>query len=184
MSPVQLTLADIPSLTGSRPPGAQPVRRRPLGSLPPTTRRTFVKGAVTVGTGFGLAALGVLPPARTARAADGYSIYNACPSYAAGHNCSPGCGPSLVASDVCTPKCTTPCTCAAWFKVGGIYRLRPNQCVSGRGYDGWNWAYGAGCGCCRNNIKFRCHDGWKKLGGSWVKRICKSVIGCGVCNCN
>jgi hypothetical protein len=182
MNHVQLTLADIPSLTGRRPPGAEPVRRRPLGSLPPASRRAFVKGAVTVGTGVGLAALGVLPPARTAWA-DGKDIYNACPSYAASHNCSPGCGPSLIASDVCTPNCTTPCTCPAWFKNGGNYKYRPNQCYAGK-YDGWNWAYGAGCGCCKNNIKFRCHDGWKLLGGSWVKRICKSVIGCGVCNCN
>lgn len=180
---MQLTLEDIPSVTGSQPHGAEPVKRREPRQ-PRWNRRGFLKVAVASGTGLGLAALGVLPPARRAEAHFKY-IYNACPGYAAGHDCYPGCGPSPLCSDCCTPSCSSqPCTCSAWFKTSGSYRSRQHACVTGQHYDGWNWRYNAGCGCCRNNITFRCHDGSKYISGTWYPRICKSIIGCGICNCN
>lgn len=180
-----LELADIPSFSGPRPAGAQPARRPLPKHAPRWPRRRFIQVTAATGTGLGLAALGLLPPARSAQAGN-LDIYTGpCPSYAAGHNCSPGCGPSTVCTDCCTPSCGTPCTCSAWFRNGGNYRYRPGQCIPGSNvWDGWVWKYNAPCGCCNNNITYRCHDGSKLINGSWSPRICRSVIGCGICNCN
>jgi hypothetical protein len=179
---MKLSLADIPALDGPRPANAERARRHRFGIKVSMNRRGLLKTAVASGIGLGVAAVGLFPPARSARA-EGRDIYDACPDYAAGHNCAPGCGPSLPCNDCCAWPSSCGCVCAAWFKNDGTtYKNRPNQCVSGTGWDGWNWYYGATCGCCRT-IKYRCHDGYKKISGSWSNRICRSTIVCGGCAC-
>ncbi|MEU5882351.1 hypothetical protein [Spirillospora sp. NPDC047279] len=181
-----LRLEDIPPLRGPRPAGAERVRRRPA---PPDTgvsgvgRRNVLRGIATAGASVGLGALGVFPQARQALAAGyaqrpGYQILGRCPSYAANHNCSPGCGPSVV----CPTCCRTSGSLKGYHKSGkshpGYYMLRPNQCYSG-GWDGWLWAYSKSCGSCRKGVTWRCHDGWKKSAkGSWYKTICRKATSC------
>lgn len=168
-------LEDIPSLHGPEPHGPPRRRYEPLHSRR-QERRSFLKAATAAGAGIGLAALGVFPPVRQARA-DGYSILGTCPSYAASHNCTPGCGPSAICGswNCCNPS-THP-TYPGYHKNDGVtYRLRPNQCAGGI-WDGWSWYYDGLCGACRA-VKFRCHDGYKKINGSWVKTICKWTLYC------
>ncbi|RAY11612.1 hypothetical protein DPM19_28685 [Actinomadura craniellae] len=191
MSESGLRLDDIPPLTGPRPEGADRVRRRgpaERGTLRPG-RRAVLGGLVAAGGSLGLAVLGVLPPARQALAAgyslwdgpDGltgfYDIYWRCPSYAAGHDCSPGCGPSLVCADCCRQDGPR-----RGFhhssKSGDRYRLRPGTC-HGRGWDGWRWAYGRRCGRCSRSITWRCHDGWKRgRSGAYYRTICRWPVAC------
>ncbi|MFI0448760.1 hypothetical protein [Actinomadura sp. 6N118] len=180
-----LRLEDIPPLSGPRPEGAERVRRRAPGGTGTAgpARRNVLRGLAAAGTSLGLTALGVFPQARQAIAAGyslggGYHIYGRCPSYGANHNCSPGCGPSVV----CSTCCRTSGRYKGYHKSGkshpGRYRLRPNQCYSGR-WDGWLWGYSRRCGNCRRGVTWRCHDGWKKSGrGAWYKTICRKATSC------
>jgi hypothetical protein len=195
-----LRLDDIAPLTGPKPAGAMRVRRTDRADLR-VLRRQFLKGAMAVGTGAGLAVLGVLPPARRAHAlpAEGWQIIghivnSPCgtrhpagwSNYAQPHNCLPGCGPSTIYPRACN---TNP---AGWHRAGGCqtvcsggvcwrecYRLRPNGCwpaVSGKpAADGWMWQV-PGCAQCNGsgNRRWRCHDGWtNRNGGAYFRTICR-----------
>jgi|tagenome__1003787_1003787.scaffolds.fasta_scaffold20891610_3 hypothetical protein len=187
----------IPPLRGPRPQGAERVRRHaPAATAEGVGRRSMLGGALAAGTTAGLVAVGVFAPARKAMASGYtlkgwtpgsytkgltpgyYDIYNACPSYASSHNCSPGCGPSTVVSTACR----TSGTYKGYHKSGvsdpGKYKLRPNQCYAGK-YDGWIWHYANPCGNCKTSVTWRCHDGWKKSAtGSWYKSICRWAHAC------
>ena len=143
-------------------------------------RRSFLSGALAVATGSGMAALGVFRTARPALAAGplgqfGYRYHRGdCPSYAAPANCEPGCGPSPVYLDSCEPTGYY----RGWFKnrPNEGFRLRPGQCLSG--FDAWQWRYSGRCGTCARVISFRCHDGYKRIGGGWFNAICRHVDEC------
>ncbi|MCF6525794.1 peptidoglycan-binding protein [Streptomyces sp. JJ36] len=141
-----------------------------FGGFAPSRRRVL-----QAATAAGFAALGVFPAAREAYA-DGYDIWTgSCPSYAAGHNCSPGCGPSTVYADACA----TTGTYAGFHRNDGVtWTLRPNQCYSGS-YDGWLWRYDDDCGTCGCGIERRCHDGYRNTGSGWVRSICRHTTECG-----
>ncbi|MBW8482180.1 hypothetical protein [Actinomadura parmotrematis] len=176
---------DVPPLRGPRPHTAERVRRRGPAreARVRPVRRSVLTGLVGAGTAVGLNALGVFPPARKAvqsgfELVGYYDIYPRCPSYAANHNCSPGCGPSLV----CSVCCRTSGKYKGFHKSGvsdpGRYKLRPNQCYGGS-YDGWIWAYTKPCGSCAKGVTWRCHDGWKKSKkGNWYKTICRKSMAC------
>ncbi|WP_103500163.1 peptidoglycan-binding protein, partial [Streptomyces sp. SM14] len=117
----------------------------------------------------------VFTPARQAYA-DGYDIWEGdCPSYASGHDCSPGCGPSTVFADACV----TAGAYAGFHKNDGVtWTLRPNQCYSGT-YDGWLWRFSEPCGTCGCGIERRCHDGYRSTGSGWVRSICRWTTECG-----
>ncbi|GAA2639058.1 hypothetical protein SMC26_40775 [Actinomadura fulvescens] len=178
---MKLALSNIPTLD-SAPQDAVPAGRRFAHDPQAWGRRGVLRSAVAIGTGLGISTLGLFPFAREASAArDGYQILNRCPSYAGKHNCSPGCGPSPSCYDCCRFTGRTTCTRPGWFKVQrNKYKLRKNDCVRGKGWDGWNWRYDKRCGCCRSNVTYRCHDGYKRIRGSWKPRICRTVI---ACNC-
>lgn len=137
-------------------------------------RRTFVRGVVTVGAGLGLGVIGQLPVAREAKAACVEAlrkdIRSGCPSgYDEGCD---ACGPSRVYSDVCRSD--------GYHKYSGDYRNRPNDCAADF-YDGWTWNQG-GCGCGTGCVRtYRCHDGCKRVNGSFVNSICSEPIG--LCAC-
>jgi hypothetical protein len=174
----------IPPLRGPRPEGTERVRRH----VPPATaagvvRRSMLGGAVAAGTTLGLTALGVFSPARKAMNGGfrlvGYAdIYNACPSYAASHNCSPGCGPSTVVAGACRSSGTYRGYHRSSVTDPGVFKLRPNECYAGK-YDGWMWHYAAACGKCARSVTWRCTDGWKKSAtGTWYKSICRWTHAC------
>jgi hypothetical protein len=176
-------LDDIPPLTGPRPTGAGRVRRRLPRETTPFGRRTALATLAAAGGSVGLAALGgAFRPARQAiaegyRVASYYDIYQGCPGYAAGHNCSPGCGPSVVCADCCRPSGTREGFHKSSVSHDG-YKLRPSECAAG-GWDGWRWVYSGACGSCARSIAWRCHDGWKRASnGSWFKTICRRRVEC------
>lgn len=174
-------LADIPSLE-VRPKKDGIETNRPLYVRPHPRRRSFLKGVAALSVGASLSVIGSLPPAR---AADPKDIRSTCPSAISG-DCSPGCGPSAVCSDCCSSCTSNPnaCICPRWHKQGDatVYKWRVNQCPSGSIYDGWNWQVSVSyCAGCQVSITYRCHDGYKKISGSWVPKICRSVVGCGNC---
>ena len=55
---------------------------------------------------------------------------------------------------------------------GVTWTLRPNQCYAST-YDGWLWQYQGACGACACSVQRRCHDGYRKVGASWVRSICR-----------
>ncbi|MET7640866.1 peptidoglycan-binding protein [Streptomyces sp. NPDC005438] len=152
----------------SRPRSAS-LMRGPTGFALP--RRRFVQAATAVG----FAALGVFSVTREAYA-DGYDIWTGdCPSYAADHDCSPGCGPSTVFVDACEESGEH----LGFHKNDGVnWTLRPNQCYSGT-YDGWLWRYSDPCGSCGCGIERRCHDGYRSTESGWVRSICRYTTDCG-----
>lgn len=171
------TLDMVPTLRGPNPGTGPAPRRRP-------SRRTGTPGGggwalsrrtlFGAGTALGMAALSIFPAARQAWA-DGYTIYDSCPSYADDHNCSPGCGPSTIFAD----SCNTSGTYTGYHKTDGVtWTLRPNQCYAGT-YDGWLWRYQGACGACACGVERRCHDGYRKTGSGWVKSICRWNTDCG-----
>ncbi|TDB78829.1 hypothetical protein E1264_36370 [Actinomadura sp. KC216] len=180
-----IQLEDVPPLRGPRPAGAPRARRRVPPDAPTfrPVRRSVLTGLAAAGATAGLKALGVFPPARDALSSGFelvgyYDIYPRCPSYASGHNCSPGCGPSVV----CASCCRTSGKYKGFHKSGvsdpGRYKLRPSDC-NGSHWDGWLWAYSKACGNCKKGITWRCHDGWKKSSaGSWYKTICRKATAC------
>ncbi|GAA1905493.1 hypothetical protein GCM10009716_14240 [Streptomyces sodiiphilus] len=175
------SLDAIPTLRN--PGGPRPARRTPAA----TPRRAAAaegpdrpwtlsrRRAVQAATAVGFAALGVFSAARQAYA-DGYEIWEgACPSYAADHDCSPGCGPSTVFADACV----TAGTYTGFHKNDGTtWTLRPNQCYAGT-YDGWLWRFSGPCGTCGCGIERRCHDGYRNTGSGWVRSICRWTTDCG-----
>ena len=172
------TLDAVPPLRGTDPGTGTASRRRPPASRNASgramtwalSRRTLLQA----GTTLGMAALSVFPAARRAYA-DGYTIYGGCPTYAADHNCSPGCGPSPIFGDACN----TSGTYTGFHKNNGTtWKLRPNQCYAGT-YDGWLWRYAGSCGACACGVERRCHDGYKKTSSGWVRSICRWNTSCG-----
>ncbi len=162
------SLESVPMLRGTDPGTGRAVPRRTRGGIGLSdwvpSRRTLLQA----GTALGMAALSVFPAARRAYA-DGYTILGSCPSYANDHNCSPGCGPSTIFADACA----TSGTFLGFHKNDGVtWTLRPNQCYASS-YDGWLWQYQGACGACACSVQRRCHDGYRKVGSSWVKSICR-----------
>lgn len=176
-----MTYADLIPLSGPRPDDA-PRRRRSAEGFryaAHPTRRGFLAGVLAAGVGAGVAALGVFPRARPAIADPsgqyGYRIFpNGCPPYAGDAECEPGCGPSQVLADTCEPSGDY----RGWFKNRPAegYRLRPGACWAG--YDGWRWGHSGTCGNCSQHIEYRCHDGYKLIGGGWYPKICRKVLDC------
>lgn len=179
-----IELDRVPPLRGPRPEGAEHVRRHaPAATAAGVARRSMLGGAVATGTALGLGALGVFSPARRStsggfRLATYTEIYGKCPSYAASHNCSPGCGPSTVVAGACRTSGTLRGYHRSSGTDPGVYKLRPNECYAGV-YDGWIWHYAAPCGKCATSVTWRCTDGWKKSStGSWYKSICRWAHAC------
>lgn len=166
------TLDAVPPLRGTDPGTGTASRRRPPASRTRSrlttswalSRRTLLQA----GTAMGMAALSIFPAARRAYA-DGYTIYGGCPTYAADHNCSPGCGPSTIFA----AACNTSGTYTGFHKNDGTtWKLRPNECYTGT-YDGWLWRYQGACGACACSVERRCHDGYMKTSSGWVRSICR-----------
>lgn len=164
----------VPPLRGADP--GMPVRPRVRGGKlrwagwAPTRRAVLRAGGVA-----GLAVLGGVFPFVRRAVADGYDIYPQCPSYAADHDCSPGCGPSTIFADACETSGAN----AGFHKNDQVtWKLRPNACLSGR-YDGWMWRYDEPCGACACHIERRCHDGYRKTSSGWVNSICRWTTDCG-----
>ncbi len=161
----------VPMLRAPDPATGRAVRRTTREGAGLRSLSTWVpsrRALLQAGTALGMAALSVFPAARRA-AAEGYTIYGSCPSYANDHNCSPGCGPSTIFAD----SCSTSGTYTGYHKNDGVtWILRPNQCYAGS-YDGWLWQYQGACGACACSVQRRCHDGYRKVGSSWVKSICR-----------
>lgn len=162
--------------------GAAPVATEPApdrSALRPITwspmpRRTVLRAGAALGTALGMAAIGVFPAARRARA-DGFDIYPSCPSYAADHNCSPGCGPSTIFGDSCNLSGPN----LGFHKNDGVtWMLRPNQCFQNM-YDGWVWRFQGACGTCACFVERRCNDGYRMTSAGWVKSICRWNTDCG-----
>jgi hypothetical protein len=172
------TIDAVPPLRGADPGTGTASRRRPPASR--TTSRLTTSWALSrrtllqAGTVLGMGALSIFPAARRAYA-DGYTIYGACPSYAADQDCSPGCGPSPIYGGACR----TSGTYTGYHKNDGVtWKLRPNQCYAGT-YDGWKWRYSGACGACACGVERRCHDGYRKTSSGWVKSICRWNTSCG-----
>ncbi|MBO4207682.1 peptidoglycan-binding domain-containing protein [Micromonospora echinofusca] len=170
------TLDAVPWLRGADP-GTGPADRRVPEEPGGRTRGGWElsrRALLRAGTAIGMAALSVFPAARRAYA-DGYSIYNGCPTYASDHNCSPGCGPSTIFADACN----TSGTYLGFHKNDGVtWTLRPNECYAGT-YDGWLWLYQGACGACACSVERRCHDGYRRTSSGWVKSICRWNTQCG-----
>lgn len=165
----------VPPLRGTTPAGTTPARRRTPARLAGSTGWSLSRrSALQAGTALGLAVLGVFPAARRALA-DGYSIYPRCPSYAADHDCSPGCGPSTIFADACNTSGSN----TGFHKDDGVdWTLRPNQCYASS-YDGWLWRHDGACGACACYVERRCHDGYKRTTSGWVRSICRWNTRCG-----
>jgi hypothetical protein len=138
----------------------------------PLRRRGILKGTVAGAIGATMVLFERAPLVREAQAACTgtleTTIRGGCPSEISG-TCSPACGPSPVYSDVCDGS--------GWHKTSGSYRMRPNQCP-GSPYDGWSW-FASPCGCPSGfGRNYRCHDGCKLVGGSWVNSICRTSGAC------
>lgn len=146
-------------------------------------RRQFLQRAMAAGVGFGLASLGVLPPARRAVAQHPkhpYTIKDGCPSDDPNRACR-GCGPSSVRYEACVKGENTKHR-GFHRKRGRRWRLRPNRCQPGARWDGWKWKVGGPCfgGFCSDGITFRCHDGKQcnDRGKQCDKTICRWVLRC------
>jgi hypothetical protein len=181
---VRLAPADFIPVARARPPRWQLSRRR------------FLRAAVGMGVGTGMAVLHVFPTARHARAghvgSEGYQIYNpsndrTCDGLASGAGtCSEPCGPSKIHVSACHPDSDHK---AGYHKDTGDWALRPNACDGDTGIDpnadGWRWEPGADCDGC-SPAQFRCHDGWHRHAGDppspvteWHKSVCAKRIVCG-----
>ncbi|HEX2314090.1 MAG TPA: hypothetical protein VHJ17_10165, partial [Thermomonospora sp.] len=147
------------------------------------SRRSVLGGVMSAGFGLGMAALGVFPAARQARADEAYDEYYEikrlpCPSYASWHDCSPGCGPSQVCASCC--RTSGP---RKGFHHSSVskpnHKLRPNKCFGGWA-DGWLWRWNGRCGECANSRTFRCHDGWRRSSRTspYYRTICKWTTAC------
>lgn len=171
--------SDLPNAGFLRSLTRRTARRRVKAS-----RRNFLRGALlTASTGVAASAARI-GPARHAQAqgtlsgSSPYRIWSTCPSYAAGHDCEPGCGASAVCFDCCDAN--------GFFRndEASGYKILPGYCAyPGGEAEGWLWAYGAPCGSCQT-IEYRCHDGLSLQPGVdgalyWMPYICRSVTQCG-----
>lgn len=161
---MRLTLRDVAPLHKGTLAPFQPRRWAPAGGGEGTSRRRFLQATMVAGSGLGLAALGLFPLGRVARAQHGsWSIKQNCNdlTYAQNDDC-----------DGCDLDDSPACCCAS----GGFYdgttcnrKHRPDECYAGT-YDGWKWMTGLCCvtGCsggtcsCRKDREWRCSDGWKR----------------------
>lgn len=172
-----MTALDAVPLLRGTDPGTESAGRRAPVRTDGRTRAGWAlsrRALLRAGTAVGMAALSVFPAARRAYA-DGYTIYDGCPTYASDHNCSPGCGPSTIFADACN----TSGTYTGFHKTDGVtWTLRPNECYAGT-YDGWLWHYQGACGACACSVERRCHDGYRKTSSGWVKSICRWNTQCG-----
>jgi len=181
-----VSLSQLPRYDGSCPAGAIRVDRKgSIGSVG-ISRRSFIGGAVAVGIGVGMATLGVFPPAKRALAHHGamYQIKPLpCPGYyqPGWQDCVKDCGPSCTYPNACN----TSGHYTGYHKNDGTnWTLRPNECLSGTGFDGWTWRVEQDCGIsgCNDWVKFRCHDG-HKIGASCPgyadNSVCKAMCDCG-----
>lgn len=158
------------------------------GWLGGSNRRQLFKRTMGAAVGMSLLSLSYLPPGRRAFAShvgtNGYQIKDFCGNDYGWTNCSPGCGPSNVCGGVSGgPCCHTESNShyRGWHRNGGkSWKLRPNQCVPGTGWDGWKWRYSSSCGCCKGGIKYRCHDGYNcdSNGNNCVPRVCRWTVEC------
>jgi hypothetical protein len=161
---------------GERPGGS--ARVRPAARVGVTgyrlARRGALKATVALGTGAGMAALGLFPKAKEASAACvGFleaDIFGGCPTEVG--DCSPACGPSTVYADTCGSN--------GLHMYTGNYRNRPDQCHPGTESDGWHWTAPTGsCGCQPGfQRNYRCHDGCKLISGAWRNSICRTSTPC------
>lgn len=175
---MKLTIDELAPLTGKPPSDIAKVGKR-AAAFPSTLfpRRRIFKAALAVGGAAALNVLGVLPPARRARA-DGYDIRGDC-GYDYSGTCGSPCGPSDGSHDYCTYD--------GWHlndgwdyiynNNGNGYVLRPNECTSS-GADGWRWRTEDSCWPCSGSSVFQCHDGWKYSNWSSSKTICEQWISC------
>jgi hypothetical protein len=181
----EISLEDIAPLRGPGGRGSERARRRipkPPRQAVQVPRRSVLGGVASAGFGLGMAALGVFPAARQAAAAPYDEYYQIkklpCPSYAAGHNCSPGCGPSKV----CASCCRTSGSRKGFHHSSASkpnHKLRPNNCYGGWA-DGWLWRYAHRCGTCQNTRTYRCHDGWRRTDkySPYYRTICRWTTVC------
>lgn len=175
---MNLRFEDIVSLD-EEPPRQQSrsrPRRAPRVTSSRTSRRTFLRGALAVGAGIGVASLGIFPAARKASATGHRQIWDG-----RDHGHSTECGGlgSWVTDDNCqgcnNPRIHCCCTSDGWHKNDGKnYKLRSNVCKSG-GWDGWLWKQGPCCGNGRKNQRWRCHDGWFCSSGDCADRHCSEA---------
>lgn len=178
----RIRVADVVPLHGPVPPGTPRARRRiPRNGRRPT-RRSLLGGIAAAGFGMGMAVLGVFPAAREVPAAEFDEYYQIkplpCPSYAAGHDCSPGCGPSRV----CASCCRTEGKRRGYHHSSVSkenHKLRPNKCHGGWA-DGWLWKFKGKCGPCAEYRTYRCHDGWRRNGSDrpYYRTICRWTVEC------
>lgn len=175
---------DLDDIVPLRGPGTrgEPRARRSIPKGPKSSsrpsRRTLLGGIASAGFGLGMAALGIFPAARHARAGY-YDIKGLpCPSYAGPHDCSPGCGPSRV----CAGCCRTSGSRRGYHHSShskANHKLRPNHCYGGWA-DGWIWRFTGRCGPCRRSRTYRCHDGWRRDGrrSPYYRTICRWTTQC------
>lgn len=140
------------------------------------TRRSFMKALAAAGIGLGLATIGKVPLANAAGCAASGELHNTIAGSCFNNNqYAAHCGPSTVYTDVCSGGAHL-----GWHKTTGNYRNRPNQCPPSTIYDGWNWYEANDPTCppsCPSRI-YRCHDGCKLVGSSWVNSICRDDSAC------
>jgi hypothetical protein len=192
-------LKSIPSLYGGRQPDA-PYVRRSRGLFSSTqNRRAFLRRSVAVGVGTGIAIIGLLPPARRAKALHQYPSEtdilawedHGCPNYPFYESndnsaCGQACGPSTVHEDACFNSGNL----AGFHRdhsygTSNEWKLRPNDCSAAfPEKDGWKWKVTNACSCDggNGNSLHRCHDGFHNHGTEanpdWHKSICKDRVGC------
>ncbi len=168
------------------------------------TRRDFLRGALALGAGVGIAALGVFPAARRAAAQHGsWKIWDGTE-----HGFSGACGGlGTWADDDDCNGCNQKklCCCNSFGYHQGPdqschAKHRPDVCKddpnSSDDYDGWNWGYNGCCltscpGCpthCtgKQNNKWRCSDGYYRSDCSttnWVESICRHRLRGDDCTC-
>lgn len=184
---MKLKIEDIAVLDG--PVVRSRARRVHTRALLSPSRRDFLKAAIAVGTGVGLAALGLFPTARGARAGHGDSVIKDGCADVNGTG-DDNCGGCNTARRICC------CNSNGFHRADGCnYAHRPNDCPSSP-YDGWFWRY-AGCcvvSCdqcctCRTDQKWRCTDGYYRAdcSNNWTLSICRDKVnsgtGCAPCPC-
>lgn len=177
------SISHVPDLAGNGTSRSSRRRRSPAFS--PLTRRSFLKGLVTFGTGVGLASVGLFPSARPSYAThpggDGYQIDSQCyreDSPESEWGCSVSCGPSPICGDCCIYSGSHGNYHKNIEQGPAQYKLRKNECEGsssssspGFAWDGWEWE--ETCAGCSDKKRFRCHDGYKWISGAWSNTICQ-----------
>lgn len=138
------------------------------------TRRQFLKGAFTVGTGLALGLVGSVRLPQPALAACVGSLNSnmdpACSTANDGFGCNQACGPTVPTPDTCNAN--------DWHKWTGSYRNRPNVCSSNAGQggaDGWFWRKCCTGQCGGRVSEYKCHDGCRLVSGVWKNSVCRTL---------